>query len=86
MIKQVIKDRIILWAIKQITKDTSGSYGDMRYCEDVLTNEFGEKMFIFSHKIVPIDKKKLAEANAKLTSNEVAFTDTSTTQQGEQNG
>lgn len=58
-----MKDWIIKWAIKQIVKDGSGSYGDMKYLEDVLENKWGEKMFIFSHKLVPIDKVKLAAAN-----------------------
>jgi hypothetical protein len=37
----------------------------MRYLEDVLENEWGEKMFIFSHRLVPVDKAKLDAANAK---------------------
>lgn len=61
----MFKDKIIKWAIKQIVGDAQGSYGDMRYLEDVLENEWGEKMFIFSHKLVPIDKEKLAAANAR---------------------
>ena len=61
----MLKSRIIKWSIKQIVKDADGSYGDMRYLEDVLENEWGEKMFIFSHRLVPIDKVKLAKANAK---------------------
>ena len=61
----MLKSLVIKWAIKQITKDGNGSYGDMRYLEDVLENEWGEKMFIFSHRLVPIDKAKLAAANAK---------------------
>lgn len=60
-----MKGIIIRWAIRQITKDGQGSYGDMRYLEDVLENEWGEKMFIFSHRLVPIDKDKLAAANAR---------------------
>lgn len=60
-----MKDKIIKWAIKQIVKDGSGSYAQMRYLEDVMENEWGEKMFIFSHRLVPIDKEKLAEANAR---------------------
>jgi hypothetical protein len=61
----MFKNKIIKWAIKQIIKDGSGSYGDMRYLEDVLENEWGEKMFIFSHRLVPINKVKLDAANAK---------------------
>lgn len=49
----MLKSLVIKWAIKQITKDANGSYGDMRYLEDVLENEWGEKMFIFSHRLVP---------------------------------
>lgn len=60
----MIKDRIIKWAIKQIVKEEHGTYGDMRYLEDVLDNEWGEKMFIFSHRLVPVDKEKLALANS----------------------
>lgn len=60
----MIRDKIIKWAIKQIVKESSGSYGDMHYLEDVLENKWGEKMFIFSHRLVPIDKAKLAQANA----------------------
>jgi hypothetical protein len=61
----MLKSKIIKWAIKQIVKDGSGSYGDMRYLEDVLENEWGEKMFIFSHRLVPVNKAKLDAANAK---------------------
>lgn len=61
----MFKSRIIKWAIKQIVNDASGSYDDMRYLEDVLENSWGEKMFIFSHRLVPVDKAKLAAANAK---------------------
>ena len=60
-----MKDLIVRWAIKQIVKDGSGSYAEMRYLEDVLENEWGEKQFIFSHRLVPIDKVKLAAANEK---------------------
>jgi len=61
----MFKNIIIKWAIKQIVGDGQGSYADMRYLEDVLTNEWGEKMFIFSHRLVPIDKAKLDAANAR---------------------
>lgn len=61
----MIRDKIIKWAIKQIVKDADGSYAQMHYLEDVLENEMGEKMFIFSHRLVPIDKKKLDAFNAK---------------------
>ncbi len=61
----MFKSKIIEWAIKQIVKDADGTYAQMRYLEDVLENQWGEKMFIFSHRLVPIDKEKLAKANAK---------------------
>lgn len=82
----MFKNKIIKWSIKQIVKDGSGSYGDMHYLEDVMVNEWGEKMFIFSHRLVPIDKVKLAQANAKAAKEArndpnaptmQAFTDTS---------
>lgn len=60
-----MKRIIIEWAIRQIVKDSMGSYADMRYLEDVLENEMGEKMFIFSHKLVPINKTKLDEFNSR---------------------
>lgn len=60
----MFKSRVIKWAIKQIVKDGSGTYGDMRYLEDVMENEWGEKMFIFSHRLVPVNKVKLDAANA----------------------
>ncbi len=63
----IIKDKVIRWAIRQIVKDSDGSYGDMRYLEDVLENKWGEKMFIFSHRLVAIDKEKLDKANAQST-------------------
>lgn len=55
-----IKDRIIKWAIKQLVKDGIGNYAQMRYLEDVLENQFGEKQFIFSHRLVPINKAPLS--------------------------
>lgn len=60
-----MKDLIIKWAIKQIVKDGSGTYAQMRYLEDVLENQWGEKQFIFSHRLVPLDKAKLDAANEK---------------------
>lgn len=76
-----IKDRIIRWAIKQIVGDGKGTYADMRYLEDVLENKWGEKMFIFSHRIVPINKAKMEAANAKQPAGAAAFQDAAVTYQ-----
>ena len=54
----MIKDRIIRWAVRQIVKDGEGTYAQMRYLEDVVENEFGEKQFIFAHKLVPPNPRK----------------------------
>ncbi len=73
----IIKDKIVRWAIKQVVGDGKGTYADMRYLEDVLENKWGEKMFIFSHKLVPVNKAKMDAANAKAPAGTVAFQDTS---------
>lgn len=52
-----IKKRVIEWAIRQIVKDGEGTYAQMRYLEDVVTNQFGEKQFIFAHRLVKPDPK-----------------------------
>lgn len=62
------KNLIVRWAIKQIVADSKKTFAGMRYLEDVLTNEMGEQMFIFSHRLVPVDKVKLNAYNAKLKS------------------
>lgn len=68
-----LKDLIIRWAIKQIVADSKKTYDGMCYLEDVLANEMGEQMFIFSHRLVPIDKAKMKAYNASLkSSSEVA--------------
>lgn len=77
----MIKDRIIKWAIQQIVKDATGSYAQMRYLEDVLENEMGEKMFIFDHLLVPIDKKKLDAYNARVPRGSIPFQDMSDSQE-----
>lgn len=61
----MFKAIVIKWAIRQIVGDGQGSYADMRYLEDVLENEWGEKMFIFSHRLVPVNKAKMDAANAR---------------------
>jgi hypothetical protein len=58
-----LKDFVIRWAIKQIVKDGQGTYAQMRYLEDVLENAWGEKMFVFSHRLVPVNKARLDAAN-----------------------
>lgn len=58
----MIKDIIVRWAIKQIVKDSKRTYGDMRYLEDVITNQFGEAQYIFAHRLVkPKELKGLTE-------------------------
>lgn len=81
IIKAIIESIIVRWAIKRIVADSQKTYGGMRYLEDVLTNEWGESMYIFSHRLVPVDRAKLDAANAKLGKSEVAFQDTSATTQ-----
>jgi hypothetical protein len=53
-IKKYVKDRVVLWAIKQIVLDGRSTYGGMDYLEDVTVNKWGEQQFIFRHKIVKI--------------------------------
>ena len=62
-----IKDYIIKWAIKQIAKEENGTYGSMRYLEDVIENEHGEKMFIFNHKLVPRNNKSYVHVGNENT-------------------
>ncbi len=54
----MIKNLIIKWAIKQIVKDGSGTYAQMRYLEDVVENQFGEAQYIFAHRLVRPNPKK----------------------------
>jgi len=61
-----LKDFVIRWAIRQIVKDGQGTYAQMRYLEDVLENAWGEKMFVFSHKLVPINQARVDLANKNM--------------------
>jgi hypothetical protein len=73
-----LKDFIIRWAIKQIVKDGQGTYAQMRYLEDVLENGWGEKMFVFSHRLVPINQARLDAANKAAAPGD-ALSDTNAT-------
>jgi hypothetical protein len=73
----MMKDLIVRWAIKQIVADSEKTFGGMRYLEDASTNKFGEKEFIFNHKFVPVDKKKMDAYNASQPKGVMAFKDTS---------
>ena len=71
-----LKDLVIKWAIKQIVADgKKTTYAGMRYLEDVVDNEMGEHMYIFSHTLVPIDMGKLRAYNARLKAAEKEMID-----------
>lgn len=68
-IKQIKDRRAMYKAIKimaELLKDTNANYDKIGYygIEDIMTNDFGEKMFIFDHRLI---KPKGLKADGTIT-------------------